>query len=264
MKKQWKSFLCGVFAVLVLVGTVSPAAATVGNKTAVLEYNNIKVTLDSAPVNLVDVNGNPVEPFIIGGTTYLPIRALSNAFGLNVDWDGATQTVILTHPAVVQPRSAPTGPAPGTVGNKTATLEYNDIKVTLDGALVNLVDVNGNPVKPFIIGGTTYLPIRAISNAFGLNVDWDGATQTVILTHPNTTQPEPGPTLEPTPEPTPTPEPLPSMQVPPSRDPNRTVYVSTRSHTIHSVHDCSGMRNYREMKLSEAEARGYKYCDNCW
>lgn len=260
MKKQWKRSLCGIFAALLLVGAISPAVATVGNKTATLEYSNIKVTLDSAPVNLVDVNGNPVEPFIIDGTTYLPIRAISNAFGLDVDWDGATQTVILTHPAVVQPGPAPTGPAPGTVGNKSATLEYSDIKVTLDGALVSLVDVNGNPVEPFIIDGTTYLPIRAISNAFGLEVDWAGATQTVILTHPSNTQPEPVPT----PEPSPTPEPLPSMQVPPSRDPNRTVYVSNRSNTIHSVHDCSGMRNYREMKLSEAEARGYSYCDNCW
>lgn len=260
MKKQWKSFLCGVFAVLLLVGTVSPAAATVGNKTATLEYSNIKVTLDSALVTLVDVNGDPVEPFIIGGTTYLPIRAISNAFGLSVDWDGATQTVILTHPIVPQPGPVPTGPAPGTVGNKTATLEYSNIKVTLDGAPVNLVDVNGDPVEPFIIGGTTYLPIRAISNAFGLDVDWDGATQTVILTHPGTAQPEPIPT----PEPTPTPEPLPSIQVSPSRDPNRIVYVSNRSNTIHSVHDCSGMRNYREMKLYEAEAKGYDYCSNCW
>jgi len=54
------------------------------------------VTLDGKPVNLVDVNGNPVEPFTISGTTYLPIRAISNAFGLGVDWDAENSTVVLS------------------------------------------------------------------------------------------------------------------------------------------------------------------------
>lgn len=42
------------------------------------------------------------------------------------------------------------------------------------------------------------------------------------------------------------------------------VYVSSRSNTIHSVHDCSGMKKYREMTIATADAKGYKYCDNCW
>ena len=42
-----------------------------------------------------DANGNTVEPFIIDGTTYLPVRAVSNALGLNVGWDDATSTVSL-------------------------------------------------------------------------------------------------------------------------------------------------------------------------
>lgn len=48
------------------------------------------------------------------------------------------------------------------------------------------------------------------------------------------------------------------------RDANTTVYVSARSNTIHSVHDCSGMKNYRTMTLGEADSRGYRYCPNCW
>lgn len=103
MKNQLKGFISGVLVTLLLVGSIGTAAATVGTKTAQLNYNNIKVTLDGADINLVDANGNPVEPFIIDGTTYLPIRAISNAFGLDVGWDGATQTVILTHPAGAQP-----------------------------------------------------------------------------------------------------------------------------------------------------------------
>ncbi|MDE7054421.1 MAG: thermonuclease family protein [Oscillospiraceae bacterium] len=43
-----------------------------------------------------------------------------------------------------------------------------------------------------------------------------------------------------------------------------TVYVSNRSNTIHSVPDCGGMKNYREMSREEADSQGYKYCPNCW
>lgn len=143
------------------------------------------------------------------------------------------------------------GSAAATVGTQAATLNYNNITVTLDGIPVNLVDANGNPVEPFIIEGTTYLPIRAISNAFGLDVDWDNDTKTVILTHPDAVNPSdtqnPGSTAQ-------------SIH---GHDPDMTVYVSNRSNTVHSVSDCSGMKNYREMKLYEADAKGYKYCDTC-
>lgn len=98
MKNKFKGFITGVLVTLALIGSIGTAMATVGTKVANLEYSNIKVTLDGVPVKLVDVNGNPVEPFIISGTTYLPVRAVAGAFGLEVDWDGATQTVLLTHP----------------------------------------------------------------------------------------------------------------------------------------------------------------------
>lgn len=62
-----------------------------------------------------------------------------------------------------------------------ATLRYRDIRVTLNGERIFLVDASGAPVEPFIIDGTTYLPLRAIANALGLAVGWDGTTSTVIL-----------------------------------------------------------------------------------
>lgn len=65
---------------------------------------------------------------------------------------------------------------------KTATLDYTGIKITMDGKTVTPTDANGNAVEPFAISGTTYLPVRGIANALGLGVSWDGATQTVTLT----------------------------------------------------------------------------------
>lgn len=97
MKKQWKGFLSGMVATFLLVGLISSAYATVGKKSVELDYNDIKVTMNGQPVNLVDANGNAVEPFAIAGTTYLPVRAVSNALGLGVDWDATTKTVKLTN-----------------------------------------------------------------------------------------------------------------------------------------------------------------------
>lgn len=111
MKNQLKGFILGVFVTLLLVGSVGTAVATVGTQAASLEYNNIKVTLDGTPINLADAAGNAVEPFIISGTTYLPVRAVAEALGLNVSWDGATKTVILTHPELAQPDPEHTGNA---------------------------------------------------------------------------------------------------------------------------------------------------------
>lgn len=103
MKGNIKSFVSGCIVTAAVVGLAGSAAATVGQKTVALDYNDIKVTLDGKQVTLVDSNGQAVEPFAIDGTTYLPVRAVSDALGLEVGWDGATSTVILNTPTAEKP-----------------------------------------------------------------------------------------------------------------------------------------------------------------
>jgi hypothetical protein len=67
---------------------------------------------------------------------------------------------------------------------KTATLDYAGIKITLNGNTITPTDANGSVVEPFAIDGTTYLPVRAVAGALGLGVEWDGQTKTVILSRP--------------------------------------------------------------------------------
>jgi len=75
--------------------------------------------------------------------------------------------------------------AGGTVFAKQSTetiqVAYNNIKIYIDGNLVQPKDANGNTVEPFIYNGTTYLPVRAVGEAFGKTVDWDGTTQSVYV-----------------------------------------------------------------------------------
>jgi len=93
MKKRLQGLVCGIVIGAMLASGVGFAKQI--KETAELVYNNIKITLNGEEVEPKDVNGNTVEPFIIDGTTYLPVRAIAGALGIDVDWDGETNTVIL-------------------------------------------------------------------------------------------------------------------------------------------------------------------------
>jgi len=62
----------------------------------------------------------------------------------------------------------------------TATMNY-EITIRLDGEVLTLRDAGGNVVQPLSFEGTTYLPLRALAEILGLDVEWDGSTQTVSL-----------------------------------------------------------------------------------
>lgn len=97
MKKNWKGILTGGTILALLAGTLAvPTLAKVGSQTARLDYHNMKITLDGKEIQLTDSRGNSVEPFTIDGTTYLPVASLSRMLGLDVEWDGPNNTVILT------------------------------------------------------------------------------------------------------------------------------------------------------------------------
>ncbi|WP_202621035.1 stalk domain-containing protein [Pseudoflavonifractor sp. 524-17] len=84
--------------------------------------------------------------------------------------------------------------------SKWAKLDYNSIKITLNGQTVIPRDANGNVVEPFAIDGVTYLPVRGVASALGMSVGWDAYTNTVQLVFGGYI---PVPTPTPTPTPTP-------------------------------------------------------------
>ncbi|MEK4449403.1 MULTISPECIES: stalk domain-containing protein [Paenibacillus] len=58
------------------------------------------------------------------------------------------------------------------------------IKLFVDGKLVKPTDSDGKVVEPFIYDGTTYLPLRALSNALTNNqkqVKWDAGTSSIYV-----------------------------------------------------------------------------------
>ena len=112
---------------------------------------------------------------------------------------------------------------------KELTAYFGGIKISLDGQVFQPKTVDGNPVEPFIVDGTTYLPVRAVATALGMNVDWDGPNQTVLLAHQQQEQ---------------------------------TVYITRTGSKYHYDSTCNG-GTYYPISLSPAVAMGYRPCDKC-
>lgn len=64
----------------------------------------------------------------------------------------------------------------------TAAAAQQGISILINGNKLIPKDADGNIVEPFLKDGTTYLPIRAVSEALGKNVSWDDDTKTVSIT----------------------------------------------------------------------------------
>lgn len=113
--------------------------------------------------SVLSINGSDVEvetPYIAGdGTTLVPLRVITEAFGAQVDWEGTTKTITLTYPdvgIVLQ------------IGSVVA--KVNDHNETLLEA------------PALSANGVTMVPLRFISETFGADVGYDNATSSITVT----------------------------------------------------------------------------------
>ena len=86
MKFNVKSFICGMLVMGVLSG-IAVYAADAWQTINVLP-NTIKVVVEGKAVQ--------ADNFLYDDTTYLPIRAVSEALGLDVQYDGTTSTATIS------------------------------------------------------------------------------------------------------------------------------------------------------------------------
>jgi hypothetical protein len=102
-----KTKTAGTFAAGIIIGALvfggAGALASSGSRTLTAVYGDIQIYIDKERITPKDVTGKTVEPFAVDGTTYLPIRAISEAFGKEVSWDGGTSSVYIGE----QPEAAP-------------------------------------------------------------------------------------------------------------------------------------------------------------
>jgi SLAP domain-containing protein len=92
MLRQTKGFIAGCILTAAVAALTNQAFAALGSKTIQVS-TGVNILIDGEKLEPKDANGNPVETFVYNGTTYLPVRAVSEAFGKLVSYDAQTQTV---------------------------------------------------------------------------------------------------------------------------------------------------------------------------
>jgi transglutaminase-like putative cysteine protease len=102
-KSNLLSLAAGLLLGAVIFGGVTAGAANLTQNIAAT-YRDIKIYIDRTLIAPKDANGAVVEPFIFNGTTYLPVRAVAEALGKEVSWDGGTNSVYIG----AQPTATPT------------------------------------------------------------------------------------------------------------------------------------------------------------
>ena len=164
MAKKLSSFLLG----LVILLTLTVSASAVQNQTITVDPINVMV---GGKVFLpTDVVGKNVPVFVYNGTTYAPLRALAEAYGLTVGYNAEKRLATVN--------GTPSADFVGTKGTaqaltKRTSLSVSPINIEVNGTVFQPKDVNGNTVSLFVYSGTTYAPLRALAEAYGLTVGYD-------------------------------------------------------------------------------------------
>ncbi|MEG2989488.1 MAG: N-acetylmuramoyl-L-alanine amidase family protein, partial [Oscillospiraceae bacterium] len=198
-----KRLLASLLSLCLLISLCPLSAAAPNGMAAVQIYSYIKndyePTRDLEQVTVV-LNDTPLQgdmPAVkLFGRTMIPIRAIAEALGAQVEW------VPEYNQAVLRQQSS------------TIVLTLGSAEALVNGLPVQLPDgVPAGIMRTPDGGERTMVPLRFVSEQLGVTVDWVAATATAVITAPLPPSPEPevtptpSPDSEVTPSPTPTPEP---------------------------------------------------------
>ncbi len=108
-------------------------------------------------------------PIVVEGRTYLPLRSLGEALGVDVVWNAELKQaeVGMSQNPVTETGSTATK---GQAVASTVT-SWTAYKATFKVMVRGEEFVSENP--PIVVEGRTYLPLRAMGNALGVKVDWN-------------------------------------------------------------------------------------------
>ena len=153
MNKKFR--IVSALAIIFALSTVVLASARLVN--IKVAYDNIKVVVDGREVQFgVDSTGKKIEPFIYNGTTYLPIRAVGEALGKQVQWDQNTKTAFLGDGQVITGESQKvlTEVMPPFTKSKVTVTTKNDTRNEID--LAGKKYNNGISFESHKVGSTGY------------------------------------------------------------------------------------------------------------
>ena len=151
MSARIRKILCVLLGAAMLCLVLAPAAVALNPQP--LPPGIIKVNINGSPLQM------NVAPMIVNGHTMVPMRAIFEALGATVQWNATDQSITATE------------------GNTTIQLQIGSTVALNNGTQVTL------DAAPTIVNGSTLVPVRFVSEAFGAQVIWDAANQQVNISY---------------------------------------------------------------------------------
>ena len=155
----------GIFLTFVMLSIMCT-----GNVGTVIAQDNITVT----------VNGNILSfdqpPIIKYGRTLVPLRAIFEALGAEVEWNGETRTIFASK--FDREIFMEIDKTTMFVGDNFAVTRLTEGTLT-DTSEIKIIELD---VAPMIVNDRTLVPVRAVAERFNCIVSWDDNTKTVTIT----------------------------------------------------------------------------------
>ena len=156
-----------IFAALaaLCLGALPAGAQTTKVVTPPGSTTRVTTTRSGDQVITVTVNNQPVafeaarRPMMMSGRVLVPLRGVLERLGGNVQWDPKNRVVTGAHAGANRQFRVRVGSNEALVNGETVALDS----------------------PPRIANGTTYVPLRFVSEAMGAKVVWDNARRTVII-----------------------------------------------------------------------------------
>ncbi len=133
-------------------------------------FGNYELTIGKKSI-LIEKGGEVTEkeidvaPYIVGGTTLIPLRGLLEEMGAEISWNGEKSEVTIK------------------AQNKEIVLQiWNKRVYVKDNRYGNIMYTL--LTYPVIKDSRTFIPLRFVSEQLGYNVEWIGETQTIKITAP--------------------------------------------------------------------------------
>lgn len=123
----------------------------------------IPISSSAASNITVTYNGQPiyfdVQPQMVNNRVMVPMRAIFERFGMYVTWKPETREIYATN-----------GPKTIEMGIGSYWISKDKVPFYID-------------VPPMILNNRTLVPLRAVSEALDMDVNWDGLTRSVTITN---------------------------------------------------------------------------------
>lgn len=170
MKKTTCLLISGILVCSMVVPTFAE------NKTNAQLRSDFIIEIDGGKCLFTRADGSLALPILYNDTTYLPLRAIGEIMGKNVNWDESNKTITLSGNREETDEKIH---IVATESKDIMVQERSDFVIVIDGVTKEFKTSSGSKMNPIVYNGTTYLPLRAIGQMVGKEVAWDSETKKV-------------------------------------------------------------------------------------